>query len=192
MLFTKLHNCLKGGISNTLHYIHTLETHYRQGLKMVRIRNGNVLARKLSVSEGWYLFAEVFSRNLQFGFRWKYQSRLFGYRKHVVYTSFVKMIKATHTELQREMINATCEVRRMLLRGKIFSQISWDISYLWIKFIKSWIRNLSTAVFFFDSSHKIFHSINRVTHLTDAYSELSQTSQMRLFAKLFLSLAIFA
>ena len=34
---------------------------------MVRIRNGKVLARKLSVSEGWYIFAEVCSQNLQFG-----------------------------------------------------------------------------------------------------------------------------
>ena len=33
MLFIKLFDCLKGGINNTLHYIHTLETHYRLGLE---------------------------------------------------------------------------------------------------------------------------------------------------------------
>ena len=32
-----------------------------------------------------------------------------------------------------------------------------------------WIRNLSTTVFFFDSSHKFFHSLNHATHLTEAY-----------------------
>ena len=41
---------------------------------MERIRNGEVLARKLSVPESWYLFTEVFSQNLEFGIRWKYQS----------------------------------------------------------------------------------------------------------------------
>ena len=157
---------------------------------MVRIRNGKVLLLKLSVSEGWYLFTEVCSRNLQFGTTWKYQSRLFGCRKHVVYTAFVEMTNSIPHRIAKG--NATWEVRQMLLRGKIFSQISWEISYLWIKFIKSWIRNLSTTVFFFDSSHKFFHSINRVTHLTEAYSEPCQTSKMRLFAKLFLSLTIFA
>ena len=69
MLFTKLLNCLKGGISDTPQYIHTLENHYRLGLELVRIRNGKVSARKLSVSEGWYLFTEVCSRDLQFGTR---------------------------------------------------------------------------------------------------------------------------
>ena len=64
MLFTKLFNCLKGVIIKIPRYIHTLETHYRLGLEMVRIRNGNSLANKLSVSEGWYLFAEVCSGNL--------------------------------------------------------------------------------------------------------------------------------
>ena len=39
MLFTNLFNCLKGVITNT-RYIHTLETHSRLGLEMVRIRNG--------------------------------------------------------------------------------------------------------------------------------------------------------
>ena len=101
-----------------------------------------------------YLFVEVCSRNFQFGTRWKYQSRLFGCRKHVVYTI------GRWNDKQHE-------VRQMLLRGKI----SWEISQLWIKFIKFWIRNLSTAVFLFDISHKFFHSINYVTHLTEAYSE---------------------
>ena len=64
MLFTKLFNCLKGAITKIPRYIHTLKTHYRLGLEMVRIRNGKSLAHKLSVSEGWYLFAEVCSRNL--------------------------------------------------------------------------------------------------------------------------------
>ena len=64
MLFTKLFNCLKGLITNTPRYIHTLETHYRLELEMVRIRIGKSLAHKLSVSEGWYLFAEVNSRKL--------------------------------------------------------------------------------------------------------------------------------
>ena len=64
MLLTKLFNCLKGIITNTPRYIHTLETHSRLGLEMVRIRNGKPLAHKLFVSKGWYLFAEVCSRNL--------------------------------------------------------------------------------------------------------------------------------
>ena len=32
---------------------------------MVTIRNAEPLAHKLSVSDGWYLFAEVCSRNFQ-------------------------------------------------------------------------------------------------------------------------------
>ena len=132
---------------------------------MVRIRNGKVLARKLSISEGWYLFAEVFSRNLQFGITWKYESRLFGCRKrclHIVRWNY----KRQPIQNRKGKCNLWSET--MLLRGKIFSQISWEISYLWIKFIKSWIRNLSTTVFFFDSSYKFFHSIHCVTYLTEA------------------------
>ena len=66
MLLTKLFNCLKGIITNIPCYIHTLETHSRLGLEMVRIRNGEPLVHKLSVSKGWYLFAEICSRNLSF------------------------------------------------------------------------------------------------------------------------------
>ena len=58
---------------------------------MVRIKNGKVLGHKLSISEEWYLFAEVGFRNLQFGTIWKYQPRLFRCRKHFVYTSVVEM-----------------------------------------------------------------------------------------------------
>ena len=61
---------------------------------------------------------------------------------------------ATHTRIANG--NATGEVRHILLKGK----------YLHKNFIKLWIRNLSTAFFFFDSSHKMFHSINHVTYLT--------------------------
>ena len=64
MLFTGLFNYLKGVITKTHRYIHILEIHYRLGLEMVRIRNGKSLAHKLSVSEGWYLFAEVCSQSL--------------------------------------------------------------------------------------------------------------------------------
>ena len=90
-------------ISNTPRYVHTLETHYRYGVKMARIRNGKVLARKLSTSEGWNLFAEVFSRNLQFGITWKYESRLFGCRNMLSTHRLLKWQTSTHTESQREM-----------------------------------------------------------------------------------------
>ena len=96
---------------------------------MVRIRNGKVLAHKLSVSEGWYLFAEVCSRNYQFGTRWKWQSRLFGCRKHVVYTLVVEMTNSNPHRIAN--VNVTSEVRQMLLRGNIFSQISWEIYYFY-------------------------------------------------------------
>ena len=86
---------------------------------MVRIRNGKVLAHKLSVSEGWYLFTEVYSRNLQFGTRCKHQSQLFECRKRVVYTSFVEMTNSNSHKIAKE--NPTHEVKQMLLRGKIFS-----------------------------------------------------------------------
>ena len=64
MLFTKLFNSLKGVITKTSRYMHTLETHYRLGLEMVRIKNSKSLEHKLSISEGRYLFAEVCSWNL--------------------------------------------------------------------------------------------------------------------------------
>ena len=62
---------------------------------MIRIRNGKLLAHNLSFSEGWYLFAEFCSRNLQFGPRWKYRS---GYLNQPL-----KRQTATHAELQREI-----------------------------------------------------------------------------------------
>ena len=89
---------------------------------MVRIRNGKVSVHKLYISEGWYLFAEVCSWNLQFGTRWKYQSQLFGCGKQVVYILFVEMTNSNPHRMAKG--NATCEMRQMLLRGKTFSQIS--------------------------------------------------------------------
>ena len=134
----------------------------------------------------------VWMWSLQFCSRCKYQPRLFECRKHVVYTiGRLKWQTATHTRISKG--NATGEGRQMLLRGKSLSpNILRVIVTFNFKFIKLWIRNLSTTVFFFDSSHKIFLSINHVTHRAEAYSEPCQISQMRLFAKLFLLLTIFA
>ena len=42
--------------------------------------------------------------------------------ENIVYTSFVEMTNSNPHRIAKR--NATCEVRQMLLRGKIFSQIS--------------------------------------------------------------------
>ena len=53
--------------------------------------------------------------------------------------SVVEMTNSKPYRIAKE--NATDEVTQMLLRGKIFFQISWEISQLWIKFIKLRIKN---------------------------------------------------
>ena len=54
-----------GGVANFsfgrkhLSFLHSLHL-LLKGKSENKIRNGKLLARKLSVSEGWYLFAKVF------------------------------------------------------------------------------------------------------------------------------------
>ena len=63
------------------------------------------------VTYSFYLFAEVCSKNLQFGTRWKYQSWLFGHGNHVVYTFGRWNDKAAnHARIAKR--NATCEVKK--------------------------------------------------------------------------------
>ena len=118
----------------------------------------------------------VWMRSLQFGSRCKYQSRLFECRKHVAYTTGCLNNKQQLTqESQREMrlVSETNAAKRKRSFSKYLEEYRNDyrivtniVKYRWIKFIELWIKSLSTTVFLFDSSHKIFHSITHVTHLT--------------------------
>ena len=91
------------------------------------------MARKLSVSEGWYLFAEVCSQNLLFGIRCKYQSRLFGCGNHAFFTvdrwndkaaNHTRIAKRNATKKKNLFPNILRSTQCYSLKFSVFPQIN--------------------------------------------------------------------